>query len=53
MTLLLIVIFIWIWVCMKVSDWLEAKYSLVTTSILTCFLFFLPAVLFFDFIRFM
>jgi hypothetical protein len=51
MTLLLIGIFVWIWVCMKISDWLEGKYSLVTTSVLTVVLFFLPFTLFFDFAR--
>jgi len=51
MTLLLIGIFVWIWVCMKISDWLESKYSLVTTSVLTVVLFFLPFTLFFDFAR--
>jgi hypothetical protein len=51
MTLLLVCIFVWIWVCMKISDWLEYKFSLVTTSVLTVVLFFLPATLFFDFLR--
>jgi hypothetical protein len=51
MTLLLISIFIWIWFCMRISDWLEEKYSLLTTSVLTVMLFFLPFTLFFDFAR--
>ena len=53
MTLLLIGIFVWIWFCMKISDWLETKYSLATTSVLTTLLFFLPFALFFDFARMM
>lgn len=54
MTLLLIGIFVWIWLCMQVCDWIYDKtLSFSTSSLVTTVLFLLPVTLFFDLVRIM
>jgi hypothetical protein len=54
MTLLLIGSFVWVWICMQACEWIyDRTYSLATSSTGATVLFFLPAALFFDFVRIM